>query len=732
MRIHLQARNRPFGMGWFVIYVALSLLAFSLGISVVNTDSFGTPEKQALVLTASAPSPSTPQIGGQSLPFTEENQAKKIQSYEAAKEREEQEAGFLMKAKELVRKVNALLNLHGDYKSKFESAQNSLKYLDRDLTQLHDVATQVEKEKRATIKDIEQYSQAAANAFNASTAYAKASQLNEPALAQTADATATTRVRVRSRAVQSLKTSQQSTRNLRSNLRSKWRRRGPHDDVDRMFSTVEDLIHQTQDSLTATQTYIAQTNSSSSLDTAITKILESIKQKPKVVKAVLANLAVPQDISKTLSAIGDQEHGAQLLDTLLQHSLDATIETEAAAFMASIRAASLETCPPENPCRNNLNWEREYWDHSVQIGKKMVEEDRRQALANAAATARLQKKLAGYLQMVAHDEKAIAILKKNMDETHKTITSGRDLAKEEQTLARERYDNAKAATEAAYMEAYGSLPSETVSVLPEAKAEAQLTLNSETLTLSSQMSPIDVEYHAYEVFTTRDEESDTFGAYTYVILRHWVGNPSLTKHIKQRYQALLNAIITTTPHLPDVIKDYDHEKINLFFIPSKIKTSKTTEHIKLANYDNKLAWTYFARANKIVSRRKDILRQLDSAGPFLLTTAKPIRNVKTNSPTLFVDLSEFPASAYEDILKGYKRSLVETPPTSLAIWKPPKMTQILLKGLQAEVHIQQLHSMVSSWVGGGGGAGSVKTFVQWFLPRQGQLQDHTLQFVALP
>lgn len=183
--------------------------------------------------------------------------------------------------------------------------------------------------------------------------------------------------------------------------------------------------------------------------------------------------------------------------------------------------------------------------------------------------------------------------------------------------------------------------------------------------------------HAFEVLTLRAQESEGYGAYTYVIFRERYGAPP-------EYQALLSAIVALTPAAsPDTPRAVT-STTNLFVIPGKSAEPIDSDEqpayaAKIENYDRERALSLVQTACAgVLSTPKVLERFRQSPGPFLLTLPVPIEQAKGVTQLLLADLNGYPAAGFKDLVKSYQNDLVSAFPTNQAIWHPPWQQRVAL------------------------------------------------------
>jgi len=194
-------------------------------------------------------------------------------------------------------------------------------------------------------------------------------------------------------------------------------------------------------------------------------------------------------------------------------------------------------------------------------------------------------------------------------------------------------------------------------------------------------------------------EPQGYGAYTYVLFRHTYATAQ--SHIKQRYDALLEALYRSTSPVEKFTAPIPPERLNIFCIPFRkyVRDGKRFEE-----YDSDLARSYLATAGSGAILRRDVVSQVrNSPGPFLLTTRTRLSEGSSKTQLLFVDLSRYPAEAFDSILAAYKNTVVEHPPAGQEVWTPPVTKRVVYAGISVSGAIPGLMN-------------SIKKLVDFFVP----------------
>lgn len=175
--------------------------------------------------------------------------------------------------------------------------------------------------------------------------------------------------------------------------------------------------------------------------------------------------------------------------------------------------------------------------------------------------------------------------------------------------------------------------------------------------------------HAFEVLTLRASESDRYGAYTYVVLPIRTARPE--------YAALLSAIVKLTPAASPTASTAVRNTTNLFVIPGNRAEPIDPDEMpafarEISNYDWSRALSLVQIAcDGVLSTPRVLQRFQRSPGPFLLTLPVPIERARGVTQLLLADLSGYPASGFDDLVKSYQNDLVATFPTTQTVWTPP-------------------------------------------------------------
>lgn len=208
--------------------------------------------------------------------------------------------------------------------------------------------------------------------------------------------------------------------------------------------------------------------------------------------------------------------------------------------------------------------------------------------------------------------------------------------------------------------------------------------------------PPPIRHHAYELLLQIDGERPGYGLYTYVLFGRKVGAnaPPLPQEDARRYQALLEAIESSTGAAADLEAALiPKEETNLFNIPAKSAAARPD----LDNYHSGLALVYRDMALGAFRGNDKFERMLSSgAGPFLISTLRPLNQVRSPEPLLFADLSAHNPAAMREVVAAYKQRINRSAPDTLESFNPLRLALLNLI-LDADDHVTLIKNAVADW-----------------------------------
>src|SRR6266545_4815478 len=145
---------------------------------------------------------------------------------------------------------------------------------------------------------------------------------------------------------------------------------------------------------------------------------------------------------------------------------------------------------------------------------------------------------------------------------------------------------------------------------------------------------------------------------------------------------LFRAAVVGTTFTLEEVRSVPRKEFNLFLIPAKKKLRDTEKAEELlANFSSTVSDQIMVLANRGMLARPEVLALLDQPGPFLLTTCKPMRELKAGSPLLFYDLSSVPTNVLQDLVKAYMKRVEGERPAEQEIWTPDWKRQLVVTSL---------------------------------------------------
>lgn len=585
-----------------------------------------------------------------------------------------------------------------------KDVQQFLKQCEHDLKYAIRTALKAKKAKRATLRATADYIEAAKKAEKAAAAFAGATDDELAQRARAADAAAKEEADAYSDAAKAVKTAMCKSNLLRSVLRGIARRSAG---LEREFEKVEKTAGKLAAAAGRLEKAIQEADKkitlSAGLQRSAAQGLLAVREVEEEVKTMPDRLQMLRDLTPEMEIARDQEPAdAGPIKAYFHAAVNAVIEVNAYAYISAVRKASLTTCTPGMSCRADLDAELATAEDLMVLAEReahALAKPARAAIDVTDAAIRLVNSLLG---PAAADHRMAKSFVSKATAAEGTIKDMYEAAKSDQDAANKNYLQAKKASEAAYLAAYGKpRPAPELPIIAEFHS-------GEKFAESHASFVWEVETHAWEFFTAIEGESSGYGAYTYVLFGRRMSN-RLSSQVKQRYEALLDAIISTTAHRIEIDEDIPSKKVNLFCIPGKkaleggIDLSGFNEYMEefsaLDNYASSLAYKYLSKAGNGAFLREEILNQIKySPGPFLLTTVKPLLELRTYSPMLFVDLSRFHPDTFVEIVTNYKHSMVENPPDEQKYWTPSTLKWVVITAYDFSIHLAKVKSTVTAWL----------------------------------
>lgn len=187
--------------------------------------------------------------------------------------------------------------------------------------------------------------------------------------------------------------------------------------------------------------------------------------------------------------------------------------------------------------------------------------------------------------------------------------------------------------------------------------------------------------------------------YTYVLFGRKVGGdaPNLADDVAERYQALLEAIESTTPAESTLeAAKIPREETNLFCIPAKVSGGRPT----VENYNSDLAFTYRSVAVGGVAKDERFSKKLaGNAGPFLVSTLHPLNQVGSPGPMLFAHLSSHNPAAMREVINRYKQRVARGLPDASESFSSLRLA-ILNLIVDADDNIKLVKDAMAAWRSG--------------------------------
>jgi hypothetical protein len=623
-------------------------------------------------------------------------------AYERALKREEELGRLSTSAWQVYSRASAAHDAAHKHAEALNRLQQSVQARGEAFSRAIKAAGQFEENGRAVLAAVTAYERASDQALQAVTAFADARGNQRARYARAADAAMEAKAQALQRAQDAVLAADRAGDSLRNGLSNiAYRSRQVSEELSKVRATAEVLAAKSGefgDATTKAGTGVVPVE----LAAASAQLTERGVRLREEAAALAGSLKLTRDLSDEMK-LAQYQQPKELIRGYFEATLGATIEGDARSYAAAVQQVSAERCKAGSDCRSRLAAELAEADALHAAAKREAEKLAHAVpgvLDNAASVGRRVEEYAG---VASGDLQTLAAAAASAAATGTLAEQARETAYGGYRRAAKAYEEAQQAADAAYLAAYGE---------PRHAREAEAAMAAQAPRAAYESAAKmaaprwEVETHAWEFFTASAAESKGYGAYTYVLFGWRLGG-RLSPQVKERYAALLDAVIVTTKHRTEVSPAIPPAKQNLFCIPGRTPWEEGLEALDepgdkfpaLDNYASSLALSILSGAGSGAVRSPEILGVIqDSPGPFLLTTLQPIRQARSGSPMLFVDLSRFQAATYADILTAYKRALVAGPPQGQQTWQPPAFQWVAATGTGVAGHLVKVKNAVSGWL----------------------------------
>jgi hypothetical protein len=214
------------------------------------------------------------------------------------------------------------------------------------------------------------------------------------------------------------------------------------------------------------------------------------------------------------------------------------------------------------------------------------------------------------------------------------------------------------------------------------------------MTRQGDRAPIS-KFHTWDLLTRMNAEQSGYAIYTYVLFGRRLDIPGgIQTATRQRYESLLDAIVGSTLKRGEA-QDLPKKETNSFYIPSFAAGEKPS----LANYDVSLSLRYLAVISRLLGSDNPRLaeRLMTEPGPFLVSTLKPIGQIRTEIvPLLYADLSTTNDAGMPEIIAAYKTRLAHAAVSGMERFAPLRLALLNLI-LDADDNLQIVKVAVAQW-----------------------------------
>lgn len=156
--------------------------------------------------------------------------------------------------------------------------------------------------------------------------------------------------------------------------------------------------------------------------------------------------------------------------------------------------------------------------------------------------------------------------------------------------------------------------------------------------------------HSWTTFSRQGGELLNAGMCTYVLFGRQVDKSSAPETYKL-YERLLNEISATTSKF-DPSESEDLARYNVFHVP--VKPDASVDQPLMGQYNYALSKRYLNKFARAINSEQAAAKLQSEAGPFLITTMKPLPESSGEVYALYADLSDLHGGAISELLRAYK------------------------------------------------------------------------------
>ncbi len=201
---------------------------------------------------------------------------------------------------------------------------------------------------------------------------------------------------------------------------------------------------------------------------------------------------------------------------------------------------------------------------------------------------------------------------------------------------------------------------------------------------------------AWSTFHEKGSELKNFAMYTYVLFGR-LPHPTADydAETRERYTRILEEVTRSTMR-DQWGNELPRDEVNLFSIPVSERDSEGRP--TLEKYNFQLSLLYLDRVGgSLLADSEVAIRFLDEAGPFLVSTLKPIPKVKNGDRLLFANLSDTNPAAMGEVVIAYKRR-VKRPQFKRYEAFEPFHLRLLDAVLDADDNVGLVTASISAWI----------------------------------
>jgi hypothetical protein len=219
----------------------------------------------------------------------------------------------------------------------------------------------------------------------------------------------------------------------------------------------------------------------------------------------------------------------------------------------------------------------------------------------------------------------------------------------------------------------------------------------ERVIVTGSAAPTEAYVHSWTAFSKQGGELPGAGMCTYVLFGKQIDKSSGSGTFKL-YERLLDELtVTTSKFSPSEAEDLSHH--NVFHVP--VTGEPDANRPLIDSYNYALAKRYLDKFARAINSRQAAVKLQANAGPFLITTMKPLPATSGDIYALYADLSDLHPTAISELLRAYKARVTTRRVTETEAFGPLSV-RVLSGILKAQDDLEIAKVSVLAWMKFGG------------------------------